>query len=131
MSAAQELELGDTRVEFMCDYVLKTMRIKGDKWMKMYNLDENKQMFMEFFEKPELHNFVINQQPGGSLIVTFEWPAQLKGKACYFVKKERGPVTKETNLRSALIYGDLSYSPIDQLSAFVDEVRFCIFGSMK
>lgn len=40
----------------------------------------------------------------------------------YFVKKTKEPVPKDVPVKNAIMYGDISYSPIDQLSAFVDEV---------
>ncbi|KAK3590847.1 hypothetical protein CHS0354_024585 [Potamilus streckersoni] len=121
---AAEMELGDTRVEFMADYVLKTMKIKSDRWMKMYNVDETKQLFMDFFDKPEISTFVISASggAGGPLAATYEWPTNPKAKACYFVKKNKEAINKDTNMRTALMFGDLSYSPLDQLSTFVDEV---------
>ena len=122
MSLAADLELNDSRVEFVADYVLKTMKLKPDKWMKLYNVDENKQMILEFFEKPEHPTLLITQGGGGNLSVGFNWPTQLKSKAVYFIKKGKENVAKDANLRTALLYGDLSYSPMDQLSAFVDEV---------
>ncbi|XP_067673689.1 dynein beta chain, ciliary-like [Haliotis asinina] len=119
---ASELELNDTRVEFIADYVLKTMKLKPDKWMKMYNVDEVKQQFLDYFEKPELASLIISLSSSGTLSVGFEWPLSPKGKACYFVKKAKEPIQKDTPLRTALLYGDLALSPLDQLSAFVDEV---------
>ncbi|GFN78401.1 dynein heavy chain 9, axonemal, partial [Plakobranchus ocellatus] len=119
---ASELEIGDSRVEFIADYVLKTLKIKPDKWTKMYSLDENKQMFMDFFEKPELNTLVVIATTAGGLVVQYEWPTNPKAKACYFVRRSRDGIQKDTVLRNALIYGDLSTSPLDQLSAFVDEV---------
>lgn len=124
-SLAAELELNDQRVEFMCDYVLKTMKLKADKWMKMYNVDENKAIFQSFFEKPEFTQLLVLAGSGSALSVSLEWPGQLKNKACYFVKKNKEPIGKDAKVRNVLLYGDLSYSPVDQLSAFVDEV--CLF----
>lgn len=123
---AAELELNDVRVEFVADYVLKTMKIKPDKWMKLYNVDENKQMFIDYFEKGDHNTLVVALQPAGGLVVQYEWPNNPKGKACYFVKRGKDTIQKDSNLKNALIYGDLSYSPMDQLSAFVDEVN-CVF----
>ena len=119
---AADLELGDSRVEFMADYLLKTMKIKADKWTKMYSVDENKQMFMDFYDKPEIPCLLVVANAAGGLTVQLEWPTQLKTKACYFIKKGREAVGKDLALRNALHYGDLSYAPMDQLSAFVDEV---------
>ncbi|XP_076453714.1 LOW QUALITY PROTEIN: dynein beta chain, ciliary-like [Babylonia areolata] len=118
---ASELELNDSRVEFMADYVLKTLKLKPDKFSKMYSLDENKQLFMDFFEKPDIFSLLLIASASGSLQVQLEWPKAPKAKACYFVKKSRDAVTKD-NLRHQLLYGDMSQAPLDQLSAFVDEV---------
>ena len=120
---ASDLDINDKRVEFVADYVLKTMKLKGDKWTKMYSLEENKQMFLEFFDKSDHSNLIVTVSSAGALSVGYEWPATLRNqKACYFVKKSKENIQKDSPLRNSLIYGDLSYSPMDQLSAFVDEV---------
>ena len=119
---AADLELNDTRVEFICDYVLKTFKIKGDKWMKLYNVEDNKAMILTFLEKPEIPQILISLSPAGLLSVTTDWPGNLKSKSCYFVRKGKDPILKDGSLRNMIMYGDLSYSPVEQLSAFVDEV---------
>ncbi|KAJ8318719.1 LOW QUALITY PROTEIN: hypothetical protein KUTeg_003810 [Tegillarca granosa] len=119
---ASELELGDKRVEFMADYVIKTMKIKPDRWMKLYNVEENKQMFMDYFEKSDLIALIVIATAGGGLVVQYEWPTNPKQKAVYFVKRTKDSISKDTSFRNAFLYGDLSYQPLDQLSAFVDEV---------
>ena len=48
---ADDLEIGDSRVEFMAGYLLKTLKIKPDKWVKMYGIEDNKTMIMEYLEK--------------------------------------------------------------------------------
>ena len=40
----------------------------------------------------------------------------------YFMKKVREPIPREGNVKNYILYGDVSYSPIDQLSAFIEEV---------
>ena len=122
MSAVADLEIGDSRVEFMADYVIKTLKCKPDRWMKMYNIDENKQLFLDWFDKPDHFSLVIINNAGGSLSVQYEWPTNPKQKACYFVKKSKDGISRDVPFRQAVLYGDLSYSPLDQLSAFVDEV---------
>ena len=123
MSLAADLELGDTRLEFMADYILKTMKLKTDKWQKMYSQEENKAMFMEFLEKSDNPQLIVIGSSAGALSVQLEWPQQLKGsKAVYFVRKRKEGLPKDSNFKNAIVYGDLSYAPMDQLSAFVDEV---------
>lgn len=122
MSLVEDLEINDTRVEFMADYVLKTMKLKPDKFSKLYNVEENKVMFMEFFEKNDKPQFLISANAGGVLSLSFDWPTSMKNKSVYFVKRSKDPIQKDTNIRTALLYGDMSQFPMDQLSSFVDEV---------
>jgi len=83
---AAELDIGDSRVEFMADYVLKALRIKGDKWTKMYTVEDNKQLCLEFCDKPDAPTLVIALNQAGGLAVTTEWPTQFKQKAVSMLK---------------------------------------------
>lgn len=121
--AATELEIGDSRVEFIADYVLKALKLKPDRWTKMYQLDENRQLCVDFFDKPDRHNLVFLLNAAGGLTVASDWPTTVRSKAVYFVKRAKEALPKDVPVKSALLYGDISYSPIDQLSAFVDEVH--------
>jgi len=47
----EDLEINDPRVEFVADYVLKTMKLRADRWLKMYAAEENKQLCLDFFDK--------------------------------------------------------------------------------
>jgi len=47
----EDLEINDPRVEFLADYVLKTMKLRADRWLKMYAAEENKQLCLDFFDK--------------------------------------------------------------------------------
>jgi dynein heavy chain len=47
----QELEIGDPRVEFLADYVIRTMKLRPERWQRMYATEENKQICLDFFEK--------------------------------------------------------------------------------
>ena len=39
---SDDLEIGDSRIEFIALYVLKTLKLKSDKWTKFYAPDDNK-----------------------------------------------------------------------------------------
>jgi dynein heavy chain len=119
---ADELEIGDSRIEFMALYLLKTLKLKNDKWMKMYAIEENKIVIQEFLDKPDLNILVFSLNAAQALIVSYSYPTQIKSKACYFAKKNKDAITKDASIKDVLIYGDLSYSPLDQLSAILDEV---------
>lgn len=119
---AEELELNDSRVEFMAVYLLKTLKIKPDKWSKMYAIEENKIMIQDFLDKTDQSLIVFSLNAAQALAISYAYPNQLKAKACYFCKKSRESISKDVAIKDALIYGDLSYSPLDQLSALIDEV---------
>ena len=119
---AEDLELNDPRIYFVADYVLKTLKLKSDKFAKMYALDENKQLVHDFFDKADSQILVVQYTASGSLQPSVTFPNVLKNKSCYFIKKRREALPKDSILRDAMMYGDLSTSPVDQLSAMVDEV---------
>lgn len=119
---AEDLEIGDSRIEFMAGYLMKTLKLKNDKWHKMYGVEDNKILIQEFVEKSDQPLLVFIVQASGALTVQYTYPTNSKTKAVYFAKKNKEGLTKDMKLSDALIYGDLSYSPLDQLSAILDEV---------
>ena len=118
------MELNDSRVEFIAVYLLKTLKLKSDKWTKMYAIEDNKVMIQDFLDKNEQNLLVFVLNSTQSLIISYVYPAQLKSKACYFAKKNKEVLSKDMSIKDVLIYGDLSYSPLDQLSAILDEVIY-------
>ena len=121
-------DIGDPRIEFIANYILKTFKVKADKWTKMYVIEENKTMILEFVEKAEQNLLVFNMTLAGALTVSYEYPTQFKTKACYFAKKNKENITKDA-MKDATIYGDISVAPVDQLSAILDELLIPVFGN--
>lgn len=119
---ADDLELNDPRLFFVADYVLKTLKLKSEKFAKMYGVEENKILLHEFFDKADSQILVVQYTAAGSLQPSIGFPNVLKNKSCYFVKKRRENVPRDAILRDIMMYGDLSTSPVEQLSAMVDEV---------
>ncbi|CAL8088370.1 unnamed protein product [Calicophoron daubneyi] len=117
-----ELELDDKRAEFIADYVLKSNKLKGDKWMKLWNTEDMKQIVIKFFEVPENQLLFILLTPAGVLQAQTECPSGMKAKACFFMKKEKIALKKDAVVSKFLIYGDLSQNPLEHFSAFIDEV---------
>lgn len=118
----KDLDLKDARLEFTAEYALKSMNLKIDKFAKLFSLEETRQQFVEFFDKAENTVLVITQ-PSGALTALSYFPGKPRGKGCFFVKKKKEALTKDANLRHSLLYGDLSYAPLDHVTAFVDEVK--------
>lgn len=121
------MEFSDPRFEYLSEYVLKTMKLKNDKWAKMQGNEEYRQKILEFFEKPELDLLVIMQNSGGQLQPLYDFPPSLKTKAVYFAKKEKSINIGKDVVKSALACGDLSYTPLEQLSVLVEEVCSLLF----
>ena len=116
------MEFSDTRFDFLSEYVMKSMKLKNDKWQKLQGNEEYRQQIMDFFEKPDHNLLVIMQNAAGQLQPLYEFPSSLKTKAVYVSKKEKSTNVGKDNVKNALTFGDLSYAPLDQLSALVEEV---------
>ena len=115
-------EVKDARIDFIGDYILKSYKLKADKWAKCIGNEEFKVLILEFLEKPDNPQLVFTVSAAGLVTPSFEFPTSLKtNKAVYFIKRNKEAIGKE-NYSKNLVYGDLSYSPLEQLSALVDEV---------
>lgn len=125
------MEFSDPRFEYLSEYVLKTMKLKNDKWAKMQGNEEYRQKILEFFEKPELDLLVIMQNSGGQLQPLYDFPPSLKTKAVYFAKKEKSINIGKDVVKSALACGDLSYTPLEQLSVLVEEILVPLLSNQR
>jgi dynein heavy chain, axonemal len=127
---AEELaDISDSRVVFIASYLLKTFKVKAEKWHKFYAIEESKLIIQEFLDKNEQSLLVFSMNSSQALSVSYAYPNQLKTKACYFAKKKQEALGKDLNIKDALLYGDLSYSPLDQLSAILDELLVPVFNN--
>uniref|UniRef100_A0A6Q2WZ44 Dynein axonemal heavy chain 17 n=1 Tax=Esox lucius TaxID=8010 RepID=A0A6Q2WZ44_ESOLU len=111
----------DRRFEFIHEYVLKTLKLKQDRWQKCISNEDNKQVIHEFLDKSDQTTLVISLSGAGHLVPALGFPSTSKHKAVYFVKKSKIALTPDS-MKSQLVYGDLSYAPLDQFSALVEEV---------
>lgn len=111
----------DKRYDFIEDYVLKTLKLKGDRWQRCISVDEQKQVIQDFLDKSETTTLVVSLNAAGQLVPSVSFPSTAKNKAVYFVKRSKSALTVDT-MKSQLFYGDLSYVPLEQFSALVEEV---------
>ena len=72
------MEFSDPRFDYLSDYVLKSMKLKNDKWAKLEGNEEYRQQIINFFEKPELNLLVIMQNAAGQLQPLYDFPLKLK-----------------------------------------------------
>jgi dynein heavy chain len=118
--ADEDKDIADFRMDFLQEYSLKTMKLKPDKWTKMMSQEDSTVLLMDFLEKAETRFLCIFVNQQSQMAPTDEFPTVNKTKAVYFVKRKAEPVKKE-NLKD-LIFGDMSYTPLDHLTSLVDAV---------
>ncbi|XP_077967769.1 dynein beta chain, ciliary-like [Styela clava] len=111
----------DKRYDFLSEYILQTLKLKNDKWLKCISVEDNKILMQEFFDKSDIGVLVVSTSSAGLLSPSYEFPTSSKTKAVYFIKRAKENITPD-NIKNQLLYGDLSYAPLDQLSSLVDEV---------
>ncbi|CAK8694647.1 unnamed protein product [Clavelina lepadiformis] len=112
---------GDKRYEFVSEYVLRTLKLKNDKWQKCIGVEDNKILIQEFFDKGDNIALVVGANAAGILTPTYEFPLSGKTKAVYFIKRSRESLLPDT-IQNQVIFGDLSYAPLDQMSSLVDDI---------
>ena len=113
----------DPRIAFLSDYTLKALKLKSDKWAKMFSSDEARAVIVDYLEKPDSSTLVVYLNQQGQLTPSLEFPTAAKLKSVYFVKREKAAVSAQ-NARSLLAFGDLFHAPLDHLSSLVDEVQY-------
>ncbi|KAK9406983.1 dynein heavy chain 17 axonemal [Crotalus adamanteus] len=118
--------VADKRLDFIENYCTLSLRVKPDKWSKFATSEETHTMLNEFYEKPDVTTLVITLNPTGQLIPCLGFPSTLKNKGIYFVKKKHENITKD-NFLEALLVGDISPSPVEQMMAIVEEVAYSLF----
>uniref|UniRef100_A0A3Q3NPA1 Dynein heavy chain 9, axonemal-like n=1 Tax=Labrus bergylta TaxID=56723 RepID=A0A3Q3NPA1_9LABR len=108
------------RLDFISDYVLRTLKLKQDKWQKCLCSEENRQLLQDFLDRPDQRTLVVSVTAAGLLQPSAGFTGS-KHKAVYFIKQNKTALSAET-MKENLVYGDLSYAPLDQFSALVEEV---------
>lgn len=112
----------DSRLEFMGSYVIKSLKLKSEKWTRVITVEEHKGVIKEFLDRPTPVVLVIILTPAAQLVPSTTFPlSQLKSKGVYFIKKYPQPIPRE-NCGHFIIVGDLATRTIDQLSGLVEEV---------
>lgn len=112
----------DKRFRFIADSVLKTLRLKKDHWQKCVSVEEQKQVIQDFLDKPDHTTLVVYLNTSGQLVPANGFEEISKTKAVYLIKQSQTTLSFDT-MKADLMYGDMSYSPMGLLSAFVQEVR--------
>jgi hypothetical protein len=67
----EELDIADLRVYFIADYLIKSLRLRSDKWTKMVQIEEQNRTILDFCEKPQPSLLVFHVHPSGNLVRRF------------------------------------------------------------
>jgi len=121
------MDFNDPRFQYISEYVLKTFKLKPDKWSKLVGNEEYKQTILDFFEKADNAQLVIVLSSTGQLVPDHSFPISGKNKTVYFLKREKKDAITKDGYKGSLLFGDLSCAPLDQLSALVEEVNIIIY----
>ena len=68
-SASASTEDVDPRLDFLSDYISKSLRVKLEKWQKMMTSSDTRTIIMDFIDKDQQELLVITQTSAG------EWAA--------------------------------------------------------
>ena len=112
----------DQRLSFVMQYVMKSLKIKSDKWEKMKSIEDNEVLLNDFLERGDAIFLVFFVNTTGQLLPMAQFPNSCKNKIIYFIKHKREAV-QAGKLQQICFYGDLSYAPLDHLAFLVDQVR--------
>ena len=111
----------DLRLVFIADFVLKSLKVKQDKWQKCVSIEENHQVLQDFLDRAERRSLLVSLTAGGTLQAATCLSSSSPGtKAVYFMKRENTVLTVET-IREKLTCGHMPSRPLDLLSA-IDKV---------
>ncbi|NXM68229.1 DYH17 protein, partial [Serilophus lunatus] len=111
----------DERLSFLESFATALLRIWPDKWIKFVSREEVMVLLDKFFKQQDVLQLVLGLNASGQLLSTTCFPPSLKGKGIYVVKKVGENISAE-NLRSSLLVGDISPSPVEQLITLLQEV---------
>nr|XP_049704637.1 dynein beta chain, ciliary-like [Helicoverpa armigera] len=110
----------DTRLEFLSEYLLKTLKQKIDKWAKFITGDE-RHILMRFFDTPKYELLVFRMNTAGLLTCSLTFPSISRGKMVYFLRNVQEKIT-QANFRQALTIGEMSGNVLMDMMVLADEV---------
>ncbi|XP_028263973.1 dynein axonemal heavy chain 9 isoform X2 [Parambassis ranga] len=113
-------EVIDKRLDFIGDYVLRSLKLKQDKWQKCVCTEDSRQVLQDFLDKTEQRILVVSVTGAGLLQPGASFPGAFKNKAVFFMKQSGAALRPES--MKDLVCGDLSYAALEQFSALVEEV---------
>ncbi|KAJ8713922.1 hypothetical protein PYW08_007542 [Mythimna loreyi] len=110
----------DLRLEFLSEYLMKTLKQKLDKWTKFITGDERHILF-RFFDLPKFEVIVFRMNTAGMLTCSTTFPFISRGKVVYFLRNNEEKVT-QANIRKVLTIGEMSGNVLNDLISLAEDV---------
>ncbi|GBP02450.1 Dynein beta chain, ciliary, partial [Eumeta japonica] len=86
----------DPRLELMGSFVIKSLKLKPEKWARVITVEEHKGIIKEFLDRSTPVVLIIILTQAAQLVPTTTFPlTQLKSKGVFFIKKHPLPIPKE------------------------------------
>ena len=108
---SDEIETEDVRIESMSEMCLRSLKLRPERWIKMYEHSENRKKIENFMEKTEHETLVFYiHATNGNLLCSFSFPTHYKSKAFYLTKKfPTDAITKSQDLKSLVDFGGMIF----------------------
>lgn len=121
MEDTEESPAVDSRLDFIYDHVLKTLKLKQGKWEKLLFSEENRRVVQEFLDRVENRTLVVCGTTAGLLKPSTTFMAS-RNKAVYFLKRSGAPLNPDL-MTEQLVYGEICPAVLNQFSTVVQQVR--------
>ncbi|XP_028422796.1 dynein axonemal heavy chain 9 isoform X2 [Perca flavescens] len=118
----EESPAEDSRLDFIADYVLRTLRLNQDKWQQCVSSGDNRQLLQDFLDRAEHRSLVVWLSAAGLLQPTAGFPPAGSGTRAVYLLKQRGAALRPHRMQEQLLCGDMSPAALDHFSALVQEV---------
>ncbi|GAB0093903.1 hypothetical protein DMENIID0001_090950 [Sergentomyia squamirostris] len=122
-------EDGEEIIHFLSSYLIKTLRLKIDKWHKLMTTDDTRTVVIQWLSKPNERLLLITVNQLGYFQPMLKISPTIKSKTCYFIRKTVPCSLTNENYRDNIIFGDTSSRSIEDLAVLVEEVFFPLLSN--
>ncbi|XP_055373637.1 dynein beta chain, ciliary [Condylostylus longicornis] len=113
----------DPRIEWIQNYILKTMKAKNEKWIKLTDNSRYLNILLNFLDNSTVRQVVFYGNAAGLLCVSHDYPPEYNSKLVYFVRKTSPYVFKSAeNIRKGCYIGELPPKPLETISSLLDDL---------
>ncbi|KAI5643132.1 dynein beta chain, ciliary [Phthorimaea operculella] len=120
MGDKKEEDTVDTRLEFLSEYLLRTLKQKIDKWNK-FIAGEERHILFRWFDTPTLPLLVFRMNTAGLLSCSLTFPPLARSKIVYFLRDSEERIT-QGNFRKITTMGEMSPNVLADIAVLANDV---------